>query len=105
MEIFEYQTSSGRRPYLEWIRQLKDRQGAAVIRNRINRLRLGQFGDHRSIGDGVWELRLFSGPGYRIYYLMDGRQIVILLFGGDKDSQSRDIVKVKEFSVDYWRRK
>ena len=105
MEVFEYQTSSGRRPYLEWIRQLKDRQGVFVIRNRIKRLRLGQFGDHRSVGNGVSELRIFFGPGYRVYYLMDGERLIILLSGGDKESQSRDIEKAKEFAMDYWRRK
>ena len=59
MEVIEYQTSAERKPYVEWIRDLKDRQGVAVIRNRIKRLRMGQFGDHRSVGGGVWELRIF----------------------------------------------
>jgi putative addiction module killer protein len=105
MEVYEYQTASGRRPYLEWIRQLKDRQSAFVVRNRIKRLRLGQLGDHRHVGSGVFELRIFFGPGYRIYCLMDGDRRVILLIGGDKDSQERDIAKAKDYAVDYWRRK
>ncbi len=105
MEILEYQTENGRRPYVEWIRGLKDRHGAAVIRNRLKRIRLGQFGDHRSVGAGVWELRIFFGPGYRIYYLLDGNQVVVLLCGGDKDSQVPDISVARLFANDYWRRK
>src|ERR1019366_8273050 len=103
MEVIEYQTSAERKPYVEWIRDLKDRQGVAVIRNRIKRLRMGQFGDRRSVGGGVWELRIFFGPGYRIYYILDGERLVILLSGGDKDSQFRDIDKAKLFAADYWR--
>jgi len=105
MEVIEYQDSTERKPYVKWIRELKDRQGVAVIRNHIKRLRMGHFGDHRSVGDGVWELRIFFGPGYRIYYLLDGERLVVLLCGGDKDSQHRDIDKAKLFAADYWRRK
>ena len=103
--ILEYQTPSEKRPYVEWIRELKDRQAAAIIRTRINRVRLGQFGSHRNVGDKVWELKISFGPGYRVYYLMDGENMVILLCGGDKSTQSRDIEKAKEYAADYWRRK
>ena len=105
MEVVEYVTIGGRRPYVEWVRQLEDKRGAAIIRNRIGRLRQGHFGDRRNVGNGVWELRIFFGPGYRVYGIQDGEQIVILLCGGDKDSQSQDIEKAKEYASDYWRRK
>ena len=105
MEVLEYQTTTGRRPYVEWVRQLKDKPTEAIIRSRIKRLRQDNFGDHRSVGSGVWEMRIFFGPGYRVYYLMDGWHLVILLCGGDKDSQMRDIVMAKDFAADYWRRK
>ena len=105
MDVLEYQTSGGRRPYVEWIRRLKDRQGVAIIRNRIKRIRLGHFGSHRSLGGSVWELKIFFGPGYRVYYLLDGEQLVLLLCGGDKDSQVRDIEVAKQFAADYWTRK
>lgn len=103
--ILEYQTPTGRRPYVEWMRKLKDRQGAAIIRTRLNRVRLGQFGSHRSVGEKVWELKISFGPGYRIYYLMDGETMVILLCGGDKSTQPRDIEQAREFAADYLRRK
>ena len=83
----------------------KDKLGAAIIRNRVRRLRQGHFGDHRNVGDGVWELRIFFGPGYRVYYLLDGECLVILLCGGDKDSQDKNIGMAKHFAADYWRRK
>ena len=105
MEVLEYQTATGRKPYVEWIRRLKDRQGVGIIRNRIKRLRLGQFGDHRSVGYGVLELRIFFGPGYRVYCLRDGEHFVVLLCGGDKGSQFRDIEAARLFAADYWRRK
>ena len=105
MNVLEYQTANGQRPYQGWIRNLKDRQGVEIIHVRMARLRLGMFGDHRYVADGVWELRIFFGPGYRIYYLLDGDDLVILLCGGDKDSQNQDIDKAKTFAADYWRRK
>jgi putative addiction module killer protein len=105
MEVIEYQTSSGRRPYLEWLERLRDSQGQAQIWNRIKRVRQGHLGDYRSVGNGVWELRIFSGPGYRVYFMRDGERLIILLCGGDKDSQTHDIQRAKTYAFDYWRRK
>lgn len=68
---------------------------------RINRLRLGNFGDHKVVGDGVFELRIDYGPGYRVYFARDGAEIVILLIGGDKRTQDRDIETAKEYWADY----
>ncbi len=75
-------------------------KSAYRIRDRINRLTgLGLFGDVRSVGEGVFELRFFFGPGYRVYFGQDGESIVILLCGGDKSTQKHDIERVLE----YWR--
>jgi putative addiction module killer protein len=68
---------------------------------RINRLRLGSFGDYKAVGDGVCELRIDYGPGYRVYFGRHGTEIVILLIGGDKRSQDRDIETAKEYWADY----
>jgi len=73
----------------------------AAIQTRINRLRLGNFGDSESVGDGVSELRVDVGKGYRVYYTRIGLQLVLLLVGGDKSSQSRDIKKAKSLNSVY----
>ena len=77
--------------YDRWFRRLRDRNAREVINVRIRRLREGRAGDARSVGEGVSELRVHYGPGYRIYFTRRGRRLVILLAGGDKDSQERDI--------------
>ena len=82
----------------EWIDTLRDRRDRARILLRIDRLQAGNFGDHRSVGDGVSEMRFTFGPGYRIYYVLRERTVVILLCGGDKGSQPRDIVIAKKLA-------
>ena len=77
--------------YDRWFRRLRDRNAREVINVRIRRLREGRAGDARSVGEGVSELRVHYGPGYRIYFTRRGRRLIILLAGGDKDSQERDI--------------
>jgi len=79
----------------KWLRKLRDRQAVLAIANRITRVSAGNFGDVKSVGDGVFEMRIFIGKGYRIYYRMNGLQVVLLLCGGDKSSQSKDIEKAK----------
>ena len=74
-----------------WFSRLNDKQTKTRIQARIDRVEEGNFGDHKSIGDGVFELRFFFGSGYRVYYCQHGEQIVILLAGGDKSSQESDI--------------
>lgn len=74
-----------------WFSRLKDKQTKTRIQARIDRVEEGNFGDHKSISDGVFELRFFFGSGYRVYYCQHGEQIVILLAGGDKSSQESDI--------------
>jgi putative addiction module killer protein len=85
--------------FAEWLDGLKDRQGAARIAKRLTRIEdTGNLGDTKSVGDGVGELRFDFGPGYRAYYVKDGETVIILLAGGDKDSQERDIEKAKEIA-------
>jgi putative addiction module killer protein len=77
--------------YARWIDGLNDLMGRARILVRIERLAAGHPGDVKPVGDGVCELRMHFGPGYRVYFTQNGREIVILLAGGDKSSQSADI--------------
>lgn len=85
-----------------WIRKLKDRQGKLRILKRIDRLANGNPGDVAPVGGGVSELRLNVGPGYRVYYLQDGDALVLLLCGGDKSTQSKDIEQAHKLAEE-WR--
>ena len=77
--------------YTKWIRSLKDQVAQALIAARIRRISFGNFGDVKPVGNGVSELRIDYGPGYRVYFTQRGQEIIILLCGGDKSSQDRDI--------------
>jgi putative addiction module killer protein len=81
--------------FMRWMRRLKDRQARTRIAARLQRLAFGHFGDSRAIGNGISELRFHFGPGYRVYFVQRGDTIVILLCGGDKGSQARDMEKAK----------
>lgn len=100
-ELLIYETAEGRSPFDDWIDGLRDVTGRALIRKRLNRVRTGNLGNTRSLGDGVWELKIDFGPGYRVYFGEDGPKIVVLLVGGDKGSQDRDIQKAKDYWEDY----
>ena len=89
----------------EWLNGLKDVAGRAAINKRIDRIDDGNFGDHRSVGGSVWEIRIHYGPGYRVYYGEDGPRVVLLLCGGDKGTQNRDVRKAQELWADYRRSK
>jgi putative addiction module killer protein len=82
--------------FSNWFKDLKDRRAKARIQARIDRIELGNFGDVASVGDGVSELRIHYGPGYRVYFVQRGSVVVVLLSGGDKSSQDSDIKKAKE---------
>ena len=89
-------------PYFaKWLVKLKDNKAKIAIFRRLNRVRHGNFGDHKALGDGLYELRFTIGAGYRIYYMQKGDAIVILLAGGDKSSQTKDIKKAKELMKEY----
>ena len=77
--------------FSKWLRELRDRQARARIQTRIDRLQLGLTGDVRSVGEGVSELRIDYGPGYRVYFVQRRKELVILLAGGNKRTQDRDI--------------
>jgi len=81
--------------FAKWFNSLKDRKAKARIQARIDRVEMGNFGDVAPVGEGVSELRIFSGPGYRVYFVQLNSVVVILLSGGDKASQQLDIVKAK----------
>jgi len=99
--ILIFETQEGKCPFTDWLLKLKDVKGRAVIRARLERVRLGNFGDCKGIGEGIHELRIAYGPGYRVYFGQDGGKIVVLLCGGDKSSQKRDIVKAKLLWTEY----
>ena len=82
-----------------WLSALADQRAVAKIASRIERLGLGNAGDVKPVGEGISELRLTYGPGYRIYYKQTGKTILVLLCGGDKSSQQRDIKRAKEIAA------
>src|ERR1035438_10892581 len=82
-----YVAASGKRPFAEWLYSLSDGNAAARVQIRLEGLRLGNFGDARSLGKGLSELRIDIGPGYRVYFMVEGRSVVMLLCRGDKSSQ------------------
>ena len=101
MEIKEYLTESGVNPYRKWFESIRDIKIKARIEVRLTRIELGNFGDHKAVGNGVFELRFTFGSGYRIYYGLDGQNIVLLLLGGDKSTQTNDIQNAKKYWSDY----
>lgn len=103
-KIFFYVTAEKKRPFLDWLMDL-DIHVRARVEIRLDRMAGGNAGDYRAVGEGVFEMRLHFGAGYRVYYAYDGREIVLLLLGGDKSSQPGDIKKAKFFWQDYQRRK
>lgn len=94
--INEYVTDKGESPYNNWLNLFKDIKGRAIIISYVDRMELGIFGDSKPVGDGVMELRIHYGPGYRVYYARDGKDIYLLLGGGKKSSQKKDIKLAKK---------
>ena len=98
-EIQHYLTpDDGRDVYVTWLERLKDTTAKIAVVRRVTRMELGNFGDHKFCRNGVFELRIDVGAGYRVYYAMAGKQIVLLLCGGDKRTQSADIDR----ACKYW---
>ena len=104
VELRYYQTARGGQPFAEWLEGLADRQARARIQARLARVAAGNFGDVEPVGQGVSELRIDWGPGYRVYFARVGNVIVLLLCGGDKRAQQRDIKRAKDYFEDYKRR-
>ncbi|QLE50680.1 type II toxin-antitoxin system RelE/ParE family toxin [Nostoc sp. C057] len=100
-EIRNYLTVDGKNIFDEWLDSLRDRRAKAKIRARIDRVEDGNLGDCKSVGEGVFELRIDYGPGYRIYFAQEGITIIILLCGGDKSTQKQDVDKAQEYWKDY----
>lgn len=97
-EILFYESEDGTVPCRDWLDSLEGQAIYDVVMTRLDRVERGNFGVHRGVGEGVMELVIDFGPGYRIYYGQDGKDFVILLIGGDKSSQRKDI----EIAKDYW---
>ena len=104
IEVRHYATSAGKDLIAAWLDHLADDHAAARIVERLDRLSRGLFGDCRSLGGGLFELRIDWGPGYRIYYAMVGRTCVVLLCGGDKRKQSPGIQRARQYLRDYTER-
>jgi putative addiction module killer protein len=104
VELRYYQTAAGAQPFVEWLGGLADRQARARIQARLARVAAGNFGDVEPVGEGVLEMRIDWGPGYRVYFARVGNMIVLLLCGGDKRTQQRDIKRAKDYFEDYKRR-
>lgn len=103
-EIRHYLTSDQRDLFDEWLRSLKDSTAKVSVVRRLNRAEQGNFGDHKFCRDGVWELRVDVGAGYRVDYGIANRQVVLLLCGGDKRTQSADIDRACAYWQDWQRR-
>lgn len=104
MRILHYISPNNVDFYQEWVDSLKDNKARIRILRRVDRIALGNFGDHKACRDGIFELRIDYGPGYRIYYFKDGQDVVLLLCGGDKRTQSRDIERAVKYKNDFCRR-
>ena len=96
--VRHYLTEDERDLYQEWLKKLRDPIAKLQVVRRVNRVESGNFGDHKFCREGVWELRIDQGAGYRVYYALAGNVVVLLLCGGDKGSQDADIGR----AVGYW---
>ena len=102
-DVQVYQTTDGREPFNEWLVSIRDIESQDRIRARLERLEDGNLGDCKSVGEGVFELRIHFGAGYRVYFGQIGNTIILLLCGGDKSSQRRDIERAKMYWLEYKR--
>ena len=101
-----YRTLAGDEPYVDFLKNLRDKIGAAQIVRHVRRIELGgNLGDHKMLGDGVFELRMHASAGYRVYFGREGEKIIVLLSASAKGDQNRAIKKAKEYWFDYLARK
>jgi putative addiction module killer protein len=98
--VREYIDADGTNPFRKWLARLA-LEARARIQARVLRFEAGNLGDHKSVGDGVWEARLDFGPGYRMYFAKSARTVILLLVGGDKRSQAKDINQAKQYWTQY----
>jgi putative addiction module killer protein len=104
IEILRYQREDGREPFTEWLNAARDKVAQARIRVHLRQVQAGNFGDCEPVGEGVIELRVHVGAGYRVYCGRHGKAAVLLLCGGDKSSQAADIKRAKELWSEWKRR-
>jgi putative addiction module killer protein len=103
-KIERYVDSTGKKPVDIWL-NAQELSVNAKIEARFLIVERGSFGDHEPIGDGIWEMRYHFGPGYRVYFALSGKSIILLLCAGPKSSQKKDIKKAKEYWQDYLQRR
>lgn len=99
-EVITFKTSRNKEPFNDWLYSLNKETRDRVF-NRISRIKNGNFGDHKNLGFGIFELRLDFGSGYRIYFGREDHKIIILLCGGNKKTQNKDIEKAKQYWEEY----
>jgi putative addiction module killer protein len=100
-KVVIFEDANGNEPFTQWLMRLRDGMSQKRILARIRRVEQGNYGDYKAVGDGIFELRLFFGSGYRVYFGEDDETLVVLLMGGDKDSQDRDIAKAQAYWLEY----
>jgi putative addiction module killer protein len=103
LTVREYQTAQGKVPFRDWLATL-DRATRARVQARVVRFETGNLGDHKGVGEGVQEARVMFGAGYRIYFGREGTSLVLLLVGGTKASQAKDIRRAQDYWRDYLER-
>lgn len=105
IEVRNYETAAGVQPVAAWLDDLRDSMARLRIAARIDRLGNGLPGDWKSVGGGVFEMRIAIGPGYRVYYAQQGNVLIVLLCGGDKRTQTKDIERAHDYWKDYQARR
>jgi putative addiction module killer protein len=99
--VEHYVTRGGKDVFMAWHGQIRDQRAQLAIDRRVTRIAEGNLGDHKSCGNGIWELRIDFGPGFRVYYVMEGERIVLLLCGGNKSTQQGDIQRASAYWEDW----
>lgn len=100
-EIVYYQDEAGHYPFSDWLAELKDVRARSIIRSRLLRCQLGNYGDCKFVGRDIFELRIHFGPGYRVYFSEHQRKLVVILCAGDKARQAGDIIRAQLYWQNY----